>query len=105
MIETSLGIHPKEYAHFQNFGGLNQEVNDIITQFVESKGMQRIILFGPNKTGEVVKEVLGARFCGFADSDNQGELIRTEFDAVFITTSPVHYRSFTLIYGNTGQRR
>jgi len=57
--------------------------------------MQRIILFGPNKTGEVVKEVLGARFCGFADSDNQGELIRTEFDAVFITTSPVHYGVIT----------
>lgn len=105
MIEINLGIHSKEYVHFQNFGGLNQEVNDIITQFVESKGMQRIILFGSNKTGEVVKEVLGARFCGFADSDNQGELIRTEFDAVFITISPVYYGVITLIYGNSGQRR
>ena len=95
MIEINLGIHPKEYARLQNFGGLNHEVRDIITQSVESKEMQRIILFGPNKTGEVVKEVLGSRFCGFADSGNLDDLIGAEFDAVFIATSPVHYGVIT----------
>ncbi|RLB83734.1 MAG: hypothetical protein DRH17_00845 [Deltaproteobacteria bacterium] len=92
---TSLGIPPEEYAYLQNFGRLNEYVENAITQFIEAKRLERIILFGSQKTGKVLQRILGRRFCGFVDSDSLHDLASIDFDVIFLATSPVHYHVIT----------
>jgi hypothetical protein len=95
MNAINLGLPCQEYDHIQNCGKLTESVRSEMAQFLKAKKIERIVVFGSDRTGKAVKETLGKRFAGFVDSDSLNQLMDTDFDGILLATSPLHYQVIT----------
>ena len=86
-----LGIPVEEYNAFLDNGRFKPLVFDTIQDAIELYSLNRIVLFGCDRTGHALKDIIKERFCGFINSELIHELENLTLDAILIATSPLHY--------------
>lgn len=86
-----LGIPVEEYNAFLDNGRFRPLVFDTIQDAIELYSLNRIVLFGSDRTGHALKDIVKERFCGFINSEMIHVLENLTLDAILIATSPLHY--------------
>ena len=64
-----------------------------ILDHLATRDNQKIVLYGSATTGLRVKEIIKDKFHSFVSSDTLSQSLLDECSAIFITTSPLHYKN------------
>ena len=95
MIVKNLRIPNEEYIHLLSSGKFKSRDSELIKEYVRSNGYERVVIFGSEITGMAIQKLMGKRFFCFMDSANINMHMDIDFDAILISTSPVHYSIIT----------